>query len=266
MLSPCPVCATNDLVACPALFVCAVPGCGHGAAGSYRKPVIVTLTPCPCPGCSANWTAQRGSRRRCYQHPDFGSYFRHGPLGDFFAACYVSGELNLLKPHPEIYQHVLDDLGISTAGAVFIDNREANVRGAEALGITGHLFTDAAALRAFLAPVSTGEGAAGCSRGRLRTARNFSDPSAGDAQIRCSAYRTGISSFRRRRAAVFRADGTVPGVFRWSRSYPGSKEKISQGLVVGPECGDVSVFAGAVLAVAADAEGDGRDAVQVVEA
>jgi hypothetical protein len=31
--------------------------------------VIVTLTPCPCPGCSANWTAQRGSRRRCYQHP-----------------------------------------------------------------------------------------------------------------------------------------------------------------------------------------------------
>jgi putative hydrolase of the HAD superfamily len=82
--------------------------------------------------------------------PDFGSYFRHGPLGDFFAACYVSGELHLLKPHPEIYQHALDDLGISAAGAVFIDNREANVRGAEALGITGHLFTDVTALRAFL--------------------------------------------------------------------------------------------------------------------
>ena len=83
--------------------------------------------------------------------PDFGSYFRHGPLGDFFAACYVSGELGLLKPHPGIYRHVLDDLGISAAGAVFIDNREVNVRGAEALGITGHLFTDVAALRAFLA-------------------------------------------------------------------------------------------------------------------
>jgi putative hydrolase of the HAD superfamily len=47
----------------------------------------------------------------------------------------------MLKPHPEIYQHVLDDLGISAAEAVFIDNREPNVRGAEALGITGHLFT-----------------------------------------------------------------------------------------------------------------------------
>ncbi len=83
--------------------------------------------------------------------PDFGSYFRHGPLGDFFAACYVSGELNLLKPHPEIYQHVLNDLGITSAEAVFIDNREANVRGAEALGITSHLFTNVTALRAFLA-------------------------------------------------------------------------------------------------------------------
>jgi putative hydrolase of the HAD superfamily len=82
--------------------------------------------------------------------PDFGSYFRHGPLGDFFAACYVSGELGLLKPHPEIYQYVLDDLRISAAEAVFIDNREANVRGAEVLGITGHLFTDVTALRAFL--------------------------------------------------------------------------------------------------------------------
>ena len=82
--------------------------------------------------------------------PDFGSYFRHGPLGDFFAECYVSGELGLLKPRPEIYRHVLDDLGISAAEAVFIDNREANVRGAEALGMTGHVFTDATALRVFL--------------------------------------------------------------------------------------------------------------------
>jgi putative hydrolase of the HAD superfamily len=83
--------------------------------------------------------------------PDFGSYFRRGALGDFFAACYVSGELGLLKPDPKIYQYVLDDLGISAAEAVFIDNYEANIRGAEALGITGHLFTGAAALRAFLA-------------------------------------------------------------------------------------------------------------------
>lgn len=85
---------------------------------------------------------------------DYGSYFRHGPLGDFFEACYVSGELKLLKPHPEIYQHVLADLRVSAADAVFIDNREANVRGARSIGIIGHVFTDAGSLRAFLASLT----------------------------------------------------------------------------------------------------------------
>jgi putative hydrolase of the HAD superfamily len=88
--------------------------------------------------------------------PDYGSYFRHGPLGDYFEACYVSGELNLLKPHQEIYRHVLDDLGITAAAAVFVDNRASNVRGAEKLGITGHVFTDPAALRAFLTTLGGG--------------------------------------------------------------------------------------------------------------
>jgi putative hydrolase of the HAD superfamily len=82
--------------------------------------------------------------------PDFGSYFRHGILGEYFDACYVSGELKMLKPSPAIYQHVVADLGISPADAVFIDNRADNVTGAEELGITGHVFTDAGTLRAFL--------------------------------------------------------------------------------------------------------------------
>jgi putative hydrolase of the HAD superfamily len=81
---------------------------------------------------------------------DFGSYFRCGPLGDYFAACYVSAELGLLKPQPEIYQHVLADLQITPAEAIFIDNREPNIAGAQAVGITGHVFTDADALRTFL--------------------------------------------------------------------------------------------------------------------
>ncbi len=89
--------------------------------------------------------------------PDFGSYFRHGPLGDFFAACYVSGELKMLKPHAEIFRYVLADLEVSAADAVFIDNRESNVRGAEAVGITGHVFTDPDELRAFLMSLRTRE-------------------------------------------------------------------------------------------------------------
>jgi putative hydrolase of the HAD superfamily len=121
--------------------------------------------------------------------PDYGSYFRHGPLGDLFAACYVSGELRLLKPDPEIFLHVLGDLGIRAAEAVFIDNKASNVAGAQALGITGHVFTGACALRAFLARLAaqasdlqaanrhaepgpgpgTGNGEAGLPRQRLST-------------------------------------------------------------------------------------------------
>jgi putative hydrolase of the HAD superfamily len=86
--------------------------------------------------------------------PDYASFFRHGPLADFFSACYVSGELGLLKPHAEIYRHVLGDLGIAPAEAVFIDNRESNVAGAQALGITGHVFTGPRPLRAFLASLA----------------------------------------------------------------------------------------------------------------
>jgi putative hydrolase of the HAD superfamily len=85
---------------------------------------------------------------------DFASFFRHGPLGDFFSACYVSGELGLLKPHQDIYRHVLRDLGITPAEAVFTDNRAANVAGAQSLGITGHVFTGADGLRAFLASLA----------------------------------------------------------------------------------------------------------------
>ncbi len=82
--------------------------------------------------------------------PDFGSYFRHGILGEYFDAFYISGELKMLKPSAAIYQHALADLGISAQDAVFIDNRDDNVQGAQELGITGHVFTDAGTLRAFL--------------------------------------------------------------------------------------------------------------------
>jgi putative hydrolase of the HAD superfamily len=44
----------------------------------------------------------------------------------------------------------MSELGIDAAHMVFIDNREDNVRGAEVLGITGHVFTGAADLRRFL--------------------------------------------------------------------------------------------------------------------
>ena len=81
---------------------------------------------------------------------DFGSYFRHGMLGDLFEQVFVSGELGTIKPSADIFRIVMNDLGITPQNMVFIDNKEVNVRGAEALGIAGHVFTTARDLRAYL--------------------------------------------------------------------------------------------------------------------
>lgn len=82
--------------------------------------------------------------------PDYGSAFRFSPMGALFEQIFVSGELLLLKPDPAIYRHAADTLGLDPDHLVFVDNREDNVRGAESIGITGHVYTDPASLRAFL--------------------------------------------------------------------------------------------------------------------
>ena len=64
-----------------------------------------------------------------------------------FRDIVVSGEEKLLKPDPAIYYRALDRFGLKPAEALFIDDRKINVEGAEAVGMRGHLFTDAADLR-----------------------------------------------------------------------------------------------------------------------
>lgn len=81
---------------------------------------------------------------------DYGAPFRFSPMGALFERIVVSGELLLLKPDPAIYRHTAEALDLDPTSLVFIDNREVNVRGAESIGITGHVYTDPASLRAFL--------------------------------------------------------------------------------------------------------------------
>ena len=81
---------------------------------------------------------------------DFGSYFRHGTLGDLFEQVFVSGELGTVKPSAEIFEHVMAELGVTPEQTVFIDNKAENVEGAQSLGIAGHVYTSAADLRAYL--------------------------------------------------------------------------------------------------------------------
>ena len=81
---------------------------------------------------------------------DFSDPFRHSPMAAYFEAMFVSAELGLIKPDPEIYRVTARELGITLEQMVFIDNKKINVDAAVALGVTGHVFTTVAELRTFL--------------------------------------------------------------------------------------------------------------------
>ena len=78
---------------------------------------------------------------------DFWQAFRPTqPVFDRFRGIIVSGTEKLLKPDPAIYALAVERFGIDPAGALFVDDNAANVAGAEAAGIAGHHFVDAAGL------------------------------------------------------------------------------------------------------------------------
>ena len=72
---------------------------------------------------------------------------REAEIFDLFEDIVVSGTERMVKPDPAIYRLALDRFGLSPQEAIFIDDREDNVRAAEALGIAGHHFHGAEPLR-----------------------------------------------------------------------------------------------------------------------
>jgi 2-haloacid dehalogenase len=67
-----------------------------------------------------------------------------------FRDIVVSGAEKMLKPDPAIYFLALKRFGLKPDEALFIDDRQINVQGAEAVGMRAHLFTGAEGLRARL--------------------------------------------------------------------------------------------------------------------
>jgi putative hydrolase of the HAD superfamily len=61
-----------------------------------------------------------------------------------FDAVVISAEVGMRKPEERIFQHAASLLGVDARECVFIDDIEANVLAAEALGMTGLWHTDPA--------------------------------------------------------------------------------------------------------------------------
>ncbi len=56
-------------------------------------------------------------------------------LDDLFEKLFLSYEMGVMKPHPEIYERVLEEAGIQAEETLFLDDNADNIRAAGALGI-----------------------------------------------------------------------------------------------------------------------------------
>lgn len=69
-----------------------------------------------------------------------------------FSGVLVSAEEKLLKPDPAIYLRLLEKFRLAPEECLFIDDLQANIDGAQSVGMTGYCYLDGdiARLRAYL--------------------------------------------------------------------------------------------------------------------
>ncbi len=132
------------------------------AAHPHYAPLIARWGPdfgrslTPVPGMAAIVAALAAAGVPLFAITNFSAEFwapfraAEAALFDRFAGILVSGEERLVKPDPAIYALAMARFGLAPGEALFVDDRLENVAAAEAAGLIGHLFHDAATLRAKL--------------------------------------------------------------------------------------------------------------------
>lgn len=71
---------------------------------------------------------------------------RHG-FWDAFSGIVISGEVQLMKPEPEVFMHLLATFELRAEECVFIDDSLANIESARQVGLHAIWFKDAAQCR-----------------------------------------------------------------------------------------------------------------------
>jgi putative hydrolase of the HAD superfamily len=81
-------------------------------------------------------------------HTEFTTHIRKNcPWLEHFDCPVFSSEVGCIKPDREIYEHCLRGLRVDAAEAIFLDDREANVRAAKEKGITALQYSTTDQLR-----------------------------------------------------------------------------------------------------------------------
>ncbi|HTD73303.1 MAG TPA: HAD family phosphatase [Steroidobacteraceae bacterium] len=66
---------------------------------------------------------------------------------DAFSGIVISGEIQMMKPEPEVFMHLLETFDLRAEESVFIDDLPANVESARQVGLHAICFKDAAQCR-----------------------------------------------------------------------------------------------------------------------
>ena len=89
-----------------------------------------------------DWLRDAGYRIGCvtnrvYGGPRFVEELRELGLDRYFESTAVSCDLGYMKPHPKLYQHVLDEMRVEAADTAMVgDSLRADVEASQALGMT----------------------------------------------------------------------------------------------------------------------------------
>lgn len=75
--------------------------------------------------------------RTCLLSNSWSNTYPRDGWDEVFDAVVISGEVGMRKPEPRIFHHALGRIGLSGEECVFIDDIEANIVAARALGISG---------------------------------------------------------------------------------------------------------------------------------
>ena len=62
------------------------------------------------------------------------------PIFSLLKGYVISSEVHMLKPDPNIYSHLTQKFSVNPEECLFIDDKMANVKGAEEIGMTGIRF------------------------------------------------------------------------------------------------------------------------------
>lgn len=89
-------------------------------------------------------SARAAGLTTCLLSNSWGDHYLREGWDDFFDQVVISGEVGMRKPEPRIFQHALRLVELPPEQCVFIDDIEANIEAARALGIVGLHHRDAA--------------------------------------------------------------------------------------------------------------------------